>query len=543
MPILDLQRRLREAGRIRIGERRTAKSGKSYPAKLETFRLTSTDREAIHAAASIYGGTAREWKDAPAGTGKQWEVVTDTDRLPVIVPPGDVALSQWMEAWTGGGCVRRCDGTRELLSDQPCVCAAKGLDGRDACSPHTRVNVMLKQLPTFGVWRLETQGWNAAQELAGVVELCSRATASGRMLPATLRLEQRSSISPGEAAKHFAVPVLDVGLTPEQMGLVLGAAPMPELASPVPAVGAAVAALEAPALDADVDVAADPVRVEPSNLTPVPDTVPEAPAPPIAAQLATAFKTPSPQKNAAAPIPATGAAVHSIANEIGDDDPQGPVGEDPVPSPLTDTTPSPNSVVSELANGEQGEEDQEHQPSAHPHTTTGGGEARAAGGASSPELVNTEGAQNVARWCREIGIGDDQRGRFLGAASSGRYWSAHDVPVDDLAGLRSLCLDVFHGKVRFMLVDADRGQLVTTDGEIVTLDGVPVDALPMPAGVFWKERCAATRGIGQSKFVRAAREIAGRLELDLPSGFDTMPDDQRLRREMLAWLADQGVGA
>jgi hypothetical protein len=46
------------------------------------------------------------------------------------------------------------------------------------------------------------------------------------------------------------------------------------------------------------------------------------------------------------------------------------------------------TVVSELASngGQQGEEDQEHQPSAHPHdTTTGGGEARAAGGASASE--------------------------------------------------------------------------------------------------------------------------------------------------------------
>ena len=41
MPIIDLQRRLQEAGRIRLGD----KSPKGAPRKLETFRLTSSDKQ------------------------------------------------------------------------------------------------------------------------------------------------------------------------------------------------------------------------------------------------------------------------------------------------------------------------------------------------------------------------------------------------------------------------------------------------------------------------------------------------------------------
>ena len=51
MPIINLQRKLTEIGRIRLG----AKGAKGQPTKLETFRLTSKSEEAIQAAAAVYG--------------------------------------------------------------------------------------------------------------------------------------------------------------------------------------------------------------------------------------------------------------------------------------------------------------------------------------------------------------------------------------------------------------------------------------------------------------------------------------------------------
>ena len=63
MPILNLQRQLRELGRIRTGIQVSTSGGKRRPSKLETFRLTSGARELIEAAAEAYGGTVTPWQN------------------------------------------------------------------------------------------------------------------------------------------------------------------------------------------------------------------------------------------------------------------------------------------------------------------------------------------------------------------------------------------------------------------------------------------------------------------------------------------------
>lgn len=50
---IDVQRRLVELGRIRLGQKAP---GKGNPQRLETFRLTSASRSLLEAAAAIYGG-------------------------------------------------------------------------------------------------------------------------------------------------------------------------------------------------------------------------------------------------------------------------------------------------------------------------------------------------------------------------------------------------------------------------------------------------------------------------------------------------------
>src|SRR5882757_8171835 len=154
--IIDLQRRIAEVGRIRIGQQVT--SGKSKrPTKLDTFRLTSANRTRIEQAAKLYGGQPAEW-DAPAG--KQFEVITEADALNVIVPPSAMAFSQHYELWSGGGCQRRCDGQNESITDGPCLCDP---DNRE-CNIHTRLSVMLRDLPGLGIWRIDTSGYYAAVE-------------------------------------------------------------------------------------------------------------------------------------------------------------------------------------------------------------------------------------------------------------------------------------------------------------------------------------------------------------------------------------------
>jgi len=212
--IIDLQRRLAEVGRIRIGQQVKSSNGKARPAKLETFRLTSPDRLRIQHAGQLYGGTPQQWQ---APVGQQWEVITEASALDVIVPPSDMAFSQHYEQWSAGGCQRRCDGQQESISDGPCVCDP---DDRE-CNIHTRLSVLLRDLPGLGVWRIDTSGYYAAVELQGAVEIIQIAAGRGQMLPARLRLEQRSVKRAGDDGKpqtrRFAVPVLDIEISPGQL--------------------------------------------------------------------------------------------------------------------------------------------------------------------------------------------------------------------------------------------------------------------------------------------------------------------------------------
>lgn len=210
MPItpLTLQRRLAEVGRIRIGHVVQSSNGKTRPAKLDRFRFTSPDRTQLERVAAAYGGTVREWTPANGGAA-QYEVLTDASSVAVIVPPQ--ALTQWMEAWSGGGCTRRCDGETEIRSDSPCLCAATD---QMICKPTTRLSVLLRDIEGLGSWRLESHGWNAAAELPGMAELLARA---GGYVQARLYLKPVRQITDGQT-RDFMVPALAVdGVTPAQL--------------------------------------------------------------------------------------------------------------------------------------------------------------------------------------------------------------------------------------------------------------------------------------------------------------------------------------
>jgi len=267
MAILTLQRRLRSAGRIRLGAKVATSNGRTRPDKLECFRFTSPDRGAIEAVAAEFGGNVQEWEGAPVG--RQWEVFAEATTLDVIVPPTDIAFSQFFEDWTGGVCRKRCDGITNLLADEPCSCNPE----KPECKPTTRLNVMLAALSGIGVWRAESKGWNSATELSGSIEVLKTMQARGTMgamVPGKLMLEQRQSKSTDDSGKvithNFATLVLDFNVS--VASLVSG--------DRVPAV------------------------------TPVPR--PELPVPSVAEQVlaATTAERPPPRANAAAAVPRTG---------------------------------------------------------------------------------------------------------------------------------------------------------------------------------------------------------------------------------------------
>lgn len=221
MPILDLQKRARELGRIRLGQ----KGPSGAPQKLDRFRFTGHSQTLITKIAELYGGEPREW--TPAGGTQQWEVVSDTARVPIMVPPQPV--SQWYEFWTRAGIQHRCDGQRNVLTDEPC-------DPEDpkhieaVKKPTTRLNVVLRDVEGIGVWRVETHGFNAAIELPDVAEFLAQA---GGYVNGWLSLEQRTSIEQtdqGPKTRHYLVPIIEVDVTPAQLMAGHGRVAAPALA-------------------------------------------------------------------------------------------------------------------------------------------------------------------------------------------------------------------------------------------------------------------------------------------------------------------------
>lgn len=197
-PLIELQRRLAPAGRIRMGE----KGDKGQPKRLTTWRITSPDESLVAQAAGLYGGKPEPWESP---TGPQFEVVTTTSELPVLVMPG-YSFAQSYELRTSPTLVeRRCDGI-EMTDGAPCKCNA---DGDDKCDLLTRLTVALPELTTMLGWLLVTKGDNAARELLGSMDLV-RGVAGGRpFVPAKLRIVERRGNVNGQAVR-YVVPVVDV---------------------------------------------------------------------------------------------------------------------------------------------------------------------------------------------------------------------------------------------------------------------------------------------------------------------------------------------
>lgn len=244
MPIITLQRRVSQIGRIRLGTSEPVeKNGRVYkrPVKLETFVFTSRDRKALAAIAEQLGGTVEPWHGASLGI---HQVATPAAEFDVLVPPR--AVSQWMEAWDGGRCVRRCDGQTQQ-SGETCVCGDGG-----PCKPTTRINVILADVPGLGVWMLESHGWNAAAELGGMAEWLSSQFESGRMIPAVLRAETRSKVNRSGTPSTFVVPVLSSRATVRE----LVESPHKVMLPPAPV--RAITAGPRPVVDPDGDASSGP---------------------------------------------------------------------------------------------------------------------------------------------------------------------------------------------------------------------------------------------------------------------------------------------
>jgi hypothetical protein len=222
VPIVNMNRRLATLGRLRMGVKvpvirdgkQAMKNGKPVdrPKSIDHWRLTSHDRDVLGQVAAIYGGEVVPWVE-PKADPDQFELITGSNELRVVLPPDPLGGSPLYEMWSGGGCERRCDGetcTRMVRgpdgtepADVACLCAN---EGALACEPYTRLNVILPEVKFGGVWMLASKGWDAAQELPGMVALLAQMQGRG-LTEGVLRLEHRRKVVGGET-RNFPVPVL-----------------------------------------------------------------------------------------------------------------------------------------------------------------------------------------------------------------------------------------------------------------------------------------------------------------------------------------------
>jgi type III secretion system FlhB-like substrate exporter len=215
-----------ESGRIRFGNKKLNDKGKEVPNKLTHPLLTSPDRDLIDAVAATHGTVISAW---PGGEG-QWQTEVHGD-LDILVPVAPEPVSQWWERWSGGGCMRRCDGITDQINDAPCDCD-KTADKR-ACSATTRITVLLPETGDAR-WRIETKSLYAAIELPAALEKAV-GEKTGEVIPAVLSVEQRN----GKKGK-VPVPVIRISKSGASVS-----APEPEtvavsgdpVESPVPVVG------------------------------------------------------------------------------------------------------------------------------------------------------------------------------------------------------------------------------------------------------------------------------------------------------------------
>jgi hypothetical protein len=237
VPILDIQRRLTQVGVIRLGHKvptgNTDRNGKPImrPTKLSKFRVTSPNQETIEAIAAAYGGTAQPWQ---GNSGPEWEVFTDRDRLPVLVPPQRIDPNY--ELWGRNFQARVCDGGTERMRNAPCLCL-QGSGGhvhdfepagececgaKRECKPTTRLSLMLSEIPGIGTFKLESHGRNVAAEMPMTSDALERAT---RPVPALLvvqPMERNRLVNAGKAnekiePRKFFVPKLVFNwLTPQE---------------------------------------------------------------------------------------------------------------------------------------------------------------------------------------------------------------------------------------------------------------------------------------------------------------------------------------
>lgn len=246
-------RRLPRLGKIRLGEKRKAQSGKEYPSKLDHFNFKD-----VPWVAEVYGEACKE--------------------LDIVVPVEnqDVFFSQERKAYrlTGLFCkssdgvtatrvrVGQADGSNPkapkgtildqggeaFLKEQgiscevgemfelPCMGEECPFTERKMCRPIGRLMFMLPKVQRFGCYEISTTSFNSMVTINSYLEAIRHAAGRVSMIPLKLRLVPKQVQVEGKATQIFHLEMVYEGTLTSLMGYQNGRqalpAPMPAAALP-----------------------------------------------------------------------------------------------------------------------------------------------------------------------------------------------------------------------------------------------------------------------------------------------------------------------
>jgi hypothetical protein len=159
MPIKGISdiRRFSRGGKIRLGEKRKAKSGAEYPQKLDYFLFDPDDPTVMPELKKLYGDKPRSLR-----------VAFPAEDVDVVYP-------QWYKLYTASGLRCKGDGvtaTRVLdngaMSDCECpgpdscpFAIEKGLKGKPGCKRLATLNFFLVDWNQMYVWQINTTGFHS----------------------------------------------------------------------------------------------------------------------------------------------------------------------------------------------------------------------------------------------------------------------------------------------------------------------------------------------------------------------------------------------
>lgn len=215
MPLLDEQPVAQRNGEIRWG----LAEGKR-PKRLDVFRFTTYSDVIAARVAELFGGDVEPW-------GKKFEVITKTNRIPILLPPDGDIFRQDYELWTNKRRLRLCDSRVERLTGGPCLCPhAEDPTDRDAverarlermelakvgkaCKPTTILRVRVPSLPDCGYWLMATHSRNAARELEQKIAAMAVYRQAGKFIGAWAMLTWRETLI-NDKPTPYPVIVIDL---------------------------------------------------------------------------------------------------------------------------------------------------------------------------------------------------------------------------------------------------------------------------------------------------------------------------------------------